>query len=100
MTEYDSVFQQKEVDVLLSAISDPPCFMNTAPYQVGGDHYTKLDVQPWDAMKSWLGTEGFRAYLRGNAVKYLCRAGTKGDVLTDIKKAQHCLIELINTYGE
>lgn len=26
-------------------------------------------------------------FLRGNAVKYLCRAGRKGDVLTDLRKA-------------
>lgn len=26
-------------------------------------------------------------FLRGNAVKYLCRAGRKGDALTDLKKA-------------
>lgn len=93
--EYDSVLSQTDENVLL-----PPCFSNTAPYQVGGDHYSRLDVQPWDAMKSWLGTEGFRAYLRGNAVKYLCRAGSKGDALTDLMKAHHCLGELINTYGE
>jgi len=90
MTEYDSVLSQTDVNVLRTV----------SPYQVGGDHYAKLDVQPWDAMKSWLGTEGFRAYLRGNAVKYLCRAGTKGDTLTDLKKAHHCLSALINTYGE
>lgn len=27
-------------------------------------------------------------FLRGNAVKYLCRAGRKGDALTDLRKAK------------
>ncbi|MBV5310804.1 DUF3310 domain-containing protein [Chromatium okenii] len=66
--------------------------------QIDGDHYTRHAIQPWDALKDWLGIEGYRAYLRGNAVKYLCRAGSKGDALTDIKKARHYLDELIETY--
>ena len=28
--------------------------MNANDRQEGGDHYRKLDVQPWDALKAWL----------------------------------------------
>jgi hypothetical protein len=67
--------------------------------QVGGNHYEKLDIQPWDALENWLGVDGFRSYLRGNAVKYLCRAGSKGSARTDYAKAKHHLEELLSTYG-
>ena len=39
--------------------------------QVGGDHYTKLDVQPWEAMQAWMTQAEFAGFLRGNAIKYL-----------------------------
>jgi len=63
--------------------------------QVGGLHYNKLEIQPWTAMESWLTPEQFAGFLRGNAIKYLARAGKKGDALEDIKKAQHYLDKLI-----
>ena len=60
-------------------------------YQVGGDHYMSMGVQPWDAMKSWLPPEQFIGFLRGNALKYLARAGAKGHDSDDYKKALHYL---------
>ncbi|MBV5310902.1 DUF3310 domain-containing protein [Chromatium okenii] len=96
-----SVFTRDDLNDLL-----PPDLFNeyvkakSNRVQIAGDHYTRRSIQPWDALKDWLGAEGYRAYLRGNAVKYLCRAGTKGDVLTDIKKAHHYLSEFIETYQE
>ena len=38
--------------------------------QVGGDHYLNLDIQPWDAMESWLTEEEFKGFLKGNIIKY------------------------------
>jgi hypothetical protein len=67
-------------------------------YQVGGNHYTRLAVQPWDAMEAWMTTDEFRGFLRGNALKYLARAGAKGDAATDYEKARHYLEKLIATY--
>ena len=58
-------------------------------YQVGGDHYSKLPVQPWTAMQAWYGTEAFKSYLLMNAVKYLARE--KGDKRQDVEKARHYL---------
>ncbi len=63
--------------------------------QVGGLHYNKLQIQPWTAMESWMTPEQFEGFLRGNAIKYLARAGKKNDALEDVKKAQHYLVKLI-----
>ncbi len=63
--------------------------------QVGGSHYTSKAIQPWDAMEAWMTPEEFVGFLRGNAIKYLARAGSKGDALEDYRKAQHYLAKLI-----
>jgi hypothetical protein len=52
--------------------------MKASDYQVGGDHYQNMGLQPWDAMEAWLTPEEFRGFLRGSAIKYLARAGKKG----------------------
>lgn len=64
--------------------------------QVGGDHYKSMDVQPWDAMQAWMTDDEFKGFLRGNVIKYVARAGSKGgSVMEDFQKAQHYLEELI-----
>ena len=40
-------------------------------------HYNQGDIECIDAIESALGPEGFRAYCRGNAIKYLWRAELK-----------------------
>lgn len=64
--------------------------------QVGGDHYRSMDVQPWEAMEAWLSREAFEGFLRGNAIKYLARAGAKGDPHQDYEKAEHYLSKLLS----
>jgi hypothetical protein len=66
-------------------------------YQIGGDHYQGKAVQPWDAMEAWMSRDQFIGFLRGNAIKYLARAGSKGDAVIDYRKAQHYLTKLIET---
>jgi hypothetical protein len=66
--------------------------------QVGGDHYKRMDVQPWQAMRAWMPREEFLGFLRGNAIKYLARAGSKGPVREDLEKARHYLDALIGEY--
>ena len=61
--------------------------------QVGGDHYVKHAIQPWDAMKAWMTPEQFKGFLRGNALKYIARCEDKGGV-QDIEKAIHYLQRL------
>lgn len=41
--------------------------------------------------------EQFAGFCRGNALKYLSRAGKKGDLLTDLEKAQFYLDYSIKT---
>lgn len=62
--------------------------------QIGGDHYRKKSIQPWDAMAAWMTPEQFKGFLRGNAIKYLARADDKGGV-EDLRKARHYLDKLI-----
>ncbi len=66
-------------------------------YQVGGTHYQKMAIQPWDAMESWMTPEQFEGFLRGCLIKYIARCGSKGDKLYDLQKAQHFLAKLIET---
>lgn len=64
--------------------------------QVGEtQHYRQGKIQPWDAMQDWMSEEGFRAFLLGNALKYLARAGKKGPYKEDIQKAHHYLEKLL-----
>jgi hypothetical protein len=64
-------------------------------YQIGGDHYIEMAVQPWAAMQAWMSEAEFAGFLRGNAIKYLARAGRKGDELQDLQKAMHYLEKLV-----
>jgi len=59
--------------------------------QVGGDHYTRLEIQPWEAMESWMTKEEFRGFLKGNVIKYLARSKNPKE---DLLKAQHYLEKL------
>ncbi len=65
-------------------------------YQIGGDHYKEMVVQPWAAMESWMTPEEFAGFLRGNVIKYVARAGKKGDEVHDLKKALHYLEKLVS----
>lgn len=50
-------------------------------------HYNYGEIECIDAIKGMLGEEGFKAYCRGNAMKYTWRAGLKFDEVEDLKKA-------------
>ena len=65
--------------------------MSANDRQVGGDHYTRLTIQPWDAMQAWMTPEEFRGFLKGNVIKYLAR--TKGP--NDLQKAHHYMEKLL-----
>lgn len=51
--------------------------------QVGGKHYKRFKIQPWDAILDWK-----LDYLDGTAVKYLSRWREKGGI-EDLQKAIH-----------
>lgn len=66
---------------------------NVNAIQIGGDHYKKQTLQPWDAITEW-GLD----FLAGNVVKYVVRHKDKGGV-EDLKKARHYLDKLIEVEG-
>ena len=63
--------------------------------QVGGNHYSKLAIQPAEySQKNKL------QYLEGNAIKYVTRHRDKNGK-QDIEKAIHCLQLILEfEYGE
>jgi hypothetical protein len=66
--------------------------------QVGGDHYKTKSIQPWDVIDTLPHAEAIGFY-RGNAIKYLMRAGAKTDnpARQDYEKALHYIEKLLDT---
>ena len=64
--------------------------MSANDKQVGGKHYSRGKIQCWD----FIVDQGMD-FVTGNCVKYLVRAGHKGNKLEDLKKARHYLDKLI-----
>ncbi len=58
-------------------------------------HYTAGKVEAIEAIEAALGEQGFRAYLRGQVLKYCWRTGLKDDPLQDLRKAAWYLERLI-----
>ncbi len=62
--------------------------------QVGGDHYTKLGIQPMEySMRNKLNA------LQHTAIKYITRYPDKGTAIEDLQKARHC-IDMLLEYME
>lgn len=56
-------------------------------------HYTATEYEPIDIIAA-IGNP----YCRGNALKYLARAGRKGDAVEDLKKARWYVQRLLKTH--
>jgi hypothetical protein len=78
ISEWDAV--EKRVS---DAVNHPP-------------HY-QGKVECIDAIEAALGNDGFVACCRGNAIKYIYRAGRKGDSVEDLRKAAWYLDRAIKT---
>jgi hypothetical protein len=62
--------------------------------QTGGTHYKNMAIQPAEyAEKNGL------SLLEGNVVKYITRWKLKGQPLSDLEKAKHCIDLLIEIHG-
>ena len=57
--------------------------------QIGGDHYKKLPIQPWDYIAA-----NDLDFFQGQVVKYVTRWKSRGR-LDDLKKARHVLDKYI-----
>ena len=64
--------------------------VNALKEQVGGNHYSKLAIQPVE----YINANGL-SYLAGNVVKYISRYNHKGKPLQDLQKAKHYVEMLI-----
>lgn len=68
------------------------------PARYGGDTaYECIKV-----LEAWLPAEQYKGFLRGNALKYLCRVGKKDETVQELKKARFYLdkyIEFEETKG-
>ena len=62
--------------------------------QVGGDHYKKMKIQPWDLFGSIFNLDEQIGFYLGNVYKYLMRYDSKSGT-EDLKKAKHYLEKLI-----
>ena len=68
--------------------------MGAKEMQVGGNHYSKKAIQPWDIVDEWE-----LDFYAGNVVKYIRRYRYK-DGVQDLKKARHYLDYMIEQYDE
>ena len=61
------------------------------PERYGGDTtYECIKV-----LEAWLPPEQYKGFLRGNAIKYLCRVGKKDETVQELKKSKWYLEKLI-----
>jgi hypothetical protein len=63
-------------------------------------HYRQGKVECIDAIEAALGEEGFRAYCRGQVMKYLWRSEHKGAAQQDLAKALWYLDRLQAASGD
>jgi len=82
-------------EVPRTKMSDPVVNKQTAlQTQTGGTHYKNMAIQPAEyAEKNGL------SLLEGNVVKYITRWKLKGQPLSDLEKAKHCIDLLIEIHN-
>ena len=67
--------------------------------QVAGEHYMKMDIEPWNVIDTWPMEQRIGFY-RGNALKYIMRMGSKDEAAQEIQKAGHYIEKLSETLEE
>ena len=69
--------------------------MSVYKKQIGGNHYLKMKIQPSEFIN-----KNKLQFAEGNAIKYICRHASKGEI-KDLEKAKHYIDMIINRdYGE
>lgn len=51
-------------------------------------------------LKAWMSEDEYRGFLRGNAIKYICRLGKKDEAVQELKKAAWYIDKLIESFEE
>jgi len=64
--------------------------MSVYKKQVGGTHYKDMKIQPSEFIN-----ENRLLFAEGNAIKYICRHASKGEV-KDLEKAKHYIDMIID----
>ena len=78
---------------MLSEKNEKPEAVNH-PLHYGGDTtYECIKV-----LKAWMSADEYRGFLRGNAIKYLCRTGKKDETVQELKKSAWYINKLIESY--
>jgi len=62
---------------------------------INPEHYTSGGIEAIDVMRAKLEPAEFAGFCRGNVLKYVMRAGKKGDAREDLRKAQWYLNVLL-----
>ena len=61
------------------------------PSHYGGDTtYECIKV-----LENWMSPDEYCGFLKGNAIKYLCRAGKKDDTVQELEKSKWYIVKLI-----
>lgn len=55
--------------------------------EINPDHYKQGGIEVWDFLKAYMTREELRGFAKGNVIKYLARANTKGGVVS-VEKAK------------
>lgn len=63
---------------------------------INPDHYKVGGIETIEYLQAKLSPEEFRGYCRGNALKYLSRAGHKDDAAQEYRKAIWYIERLLN----
>lgn len=84
---YDSSFTTDEVIAYTNELLDKEKGFDVVkkPEHYNSGKYEVIDII--DSVLTSLYATPFQAYCLGNSLKYICRAGLKGDFTEDIKKA-------------
>jgi hypothetical protein len=67
--------------------------------QMGGDHYKRLGVEPWDVFDTWPIEQRIGAY-RANCTKYVMRLDAKDTPLLNAQKLAHYAKKLVEVLEE
>lgn len=94
MTNYNA--EDEEFDLLEARLLKGKQDMTARARQIGGDHYKKMGIEPWDVVDTWPYEQRI-GYYRGGALKYVMRSGNKDDEIQEAGKAIHYLEKLIET---
>ena len=90
---WDDWDKDDELEEVLDCPDDT--WQTASQIQVGGDHYTKLRIQPMTySMANKLNA------LQHTALKYITRYPDKGTPLEDLAKARHCIDMMIEDWME